>query len=371
MNSDGASISFQGVTKTYGNRDVVSEFSLDVPSGSFFTILGPSGSGKSTALMMLAGFVKPERGQIFVSGQNVTEAPPQRRGLGLVFQRYAVFPHLSVFENVAFPLRVRGYDRQKIRRFVDEALAMVQLQGFENRMPPGLSGGEQQRVALARAITYRPPVLLLDEPLGALDKKLRVQMQYELKRIQRELGITFIAVTHDQEEAMTMSDAVAVIHQGRLAQVDTPNNVYERPSSRFVADFLGESNLIDVTIEALDAGGTAAVRSRQGEGFRGILAGDASVGDTATMVVRPEKIWLDSFPGDGNATSGVVQDIGYAGDSIRYVVTLPSGRAIVAKFLNRERLGIEPGSQVQLGWKFEDTRILPAVGSGISREGKS
>ena len=240
------------------------DVSVTIAPGSFFTLLGPSGSGKTTTLMMVAGFAYPTRGEVFVDGKPMAGLPPQKRDLGMVFQSYAVFPHLTVFDNIAFPLQIRRARRAEIRQRVGEALELVRLTGYEQRLPRQLSGGEQQRVALARALVFRPRVLLMDEPLGALDKKLRAHMQLELKHIQRHLHVTVIYVTHDQEEALTMSDRVAVMQRGRIEQVGTPAELYEAPASRFVADFLGESNFLDgVVVGAPTAGRWPGPRGRR------------------------------------------------------------------------------------------------------------
>jgi ABC-type Fe3+/spermidine/putrescine transport system ATPase subunit len=250
----------------------VRDVSVTVAPGSFFTLLGPSGSGKTTTLMMVAGFAYPTRGEVFVDGKPMAALPPQRRDLGMVFQSYAVFPHLTVFDNVAFPLQIRTVPRLEILHRVAEALEMVRLTGYEHRLPRQLSGGEQQRVALARALVFRPRVLLMDEPLGALDKKLRAHMQLELKHIQQHLRVTVLYVTHDQEEALTMSDRVAVMQGGRIEQVGSPAELYDTPASRFVADFIGESNFLDATIVSAERDGRWRCRAAGGLEFVGVGA---------------------------------------------------------------------------------------------------
>src|SRR5216117_3575949 len=242
---------------------------MTVPAGSFFTLLGPSGSGKTTTLMMVAGFAHPTRGEIFVDGKPVAGLPPQKRDLGMVFQSYAVFPHLTVFDNIAFPLEIRRTRRAEIRQRVGQALELVRLAGYDQRLPRQLSGGEQQRVALARALVFRPRVLLMDEPLGALDKKLRAHMQLELKHIQQHLHVTVIYVTHDQEEALTMSDRVAVMRGGQTEQVGSPSKLYDAPGSPFVADFVGESNFLDGVVISTSPDGRAVVRAEGGLELRG------------------------------------------------------------------------------------------------------
>jgi ABC-type Fe3+/spermidine/putrescine transport system ATPase subunit len=258
----GAEVRLHELTKTFGSVVAVQDVSVTIDPGSFFTLLGPSGSGKTTTLMMVAGFAYPTRGEVFVDGAPVAGLPPQKRDLGMVFQSYAVFPHLTVFDNIAFPLQIRHVRRAEIRQRVGEALELVRLRGYDGRLPRQLSGGEQQRVALARALVFRPRVLLMDEPLGALDKKLRAHMQLELKHIQRHLHVTVIYVTHDQEEALTMSDRVAVMQRGRIEQVGPPAELYEAPASRFVADFLGESNFVDGVVTGASVDGLARPRRR-------------------------------------------------------------------------------------------------------------
>ena len=245
-------LELDGLVKSYGSVRAADQVSLDVHQGEFVTLLGPSGSGKTTLLMMVAGFVAPDRGRVVLDGQDLTRVPPYSRNLGMVFQDYALFPHMTVFDNVAFALKMRRVDGGSIRRQVLETLSVVHLDGLENRYPSQLSGGQQQRVSLARALVYRPRLLLMDEPLGALDKKLREAMQIELKHIQQQVGITVLSVTHDQEEALTLSDRIAVLNRGRLEQVGAAGELYESPNSRFVADFIGETNFLDITVTALE-----------------------------------------------------------------------------------------------------------------------
>src|SRR5262244_755813 len=290
LRGGGAEVRLHELTKTFGSVVAVQDVSVTIPPGSFFTLLGPSGSGKTTTLMMIAGFAYPTRGEVFVDGRSVAALPPQKRDLGMVFQSYAVFPHLTVFDNVAFPLEIRRIRRAEIRRRVGEALELVRLEGYDRRLPRQLSGGEQQRVALARALVFRPRVLLMDEPLGALDKKLRAHMQIELKHIQRHLHVTVIYVTHDQEEALTMSDRVAVMRRGRIEQVGTPAELYEAPASRFVADFLGESNFVDGVVVDAEPGGHWRCRTAGGLEFRGMGAAALAAGQLVTAAVRPEKL---------------------------------------------------------------------------------
>ena len=286
----GAEVRLHELTKTFGSVVAVRDVSVTVAPGSFFTLLGPSGSGKTTTLMMVAGFAYPTSGEVFVDGKPMAALPPQRRDLGMVFQSYAVFPHLTVFDNVAFPLQIRKAPRLEILHRVAEALEMVRLTGYEHRLPRQLSGGEQQRVALARALVFRPRVLLMDEPLGALDKKLRAHMQLELKHIQQHLRVTVLYVTHDQEEALTMSDRVAVMQGGRIEQVGSPAELYDTPASRFVADFIGESNFLDGTAVSAEHDGRWRCRAAGGLEFIGVGAEALQAGQPITAAVRHEKL---------------------------------------------------------------------------------
>ena len=346
----------------------VEDVSATIEPGSFFTLLGPSGSGKTTTLMMVAGFTYPTRGEVFVGGRPVAGLPPQKRDLGMVFQSYAVFPHLSVFDNIAFPLEVRRARRAEIHQRVGEALELVRLQGYDRRLPRQLSGGEQQRVALARALVFRPRVLLMDEPLGALDKKLRAHMQLELKHIQRHLHVTVIYVTHDQEEALTMSDRVAVMRCGRIEQVGTPAELYDAPVSRFVADFLGESNFVDGVVVGASTAGRWLVRAAGGLEFRGVGAVSLQTGQPVTAAVRPEKL----VPVEGsvgvtqtdavNTCTGTVEEAIYVGDATRYRLALGADGAVTVKVPNR--LGLRQpaeGDAVMLAWSPDETRLFPRV----------
>jgi len=365
----GAEVRLQELSKTFGppGREVaaVREVSVTVAPGSFFTLLGPSGSGKTTTLMMVAGFVHPSRGAIFVDGRPVAGLPPQKRDLGMVFQSYAVFPHLTVFENVAFPLRVRRVPAGELRRRVGEALELVRLAGYDRRLPRQLSGGEQQRVALARALVFRPRVLLMDEPLGALDKQLRAHMQLELKALQRQLHVTVLYVTHDQEEALTMSDAVGVMQGGRLEQVGTPAELYEAPANRFVADFLGDSNFLAGTVVGPGAGGRYRVRGAGGLEFDGGAAVALATGQAVTAAVRPEKVLaLDGSPAArpaaANTCAGTIEDVIYAGDATRYRVGLAGGGSMTVLVPNGP--GVRPraaGTPLTLAWDPGDTRLFP------------
>jgi putative spermidine/putrescine transport system ATP-binding protein len=356
----GAEVRLQGLTKLFGPVTAVSDVSMTVPAGSFFTLLGPSGSGKTTTLMMVAGFVHPSRGSIAIDGTDVAGLPPQKRDLGMVFQSYAVFPHLTVAENIAFPLQVRKVSAADIRRRVGEALELVRLTGYERRFPRQLSGGEQQRVALARALVFHPRVLLMDEPLGALDKKLRGHMQGELKRIQRHLHVTVIYVTHDQEEALTMSDRVAVMRGGRTEQVGAPAELYESPVSPFVADFVGESNFLDGVVVSTDRAGSAVVRAEGGLELRGLSREPLQVGQRVVAAIRPEKIVLqEARASELNRGKGVVDQVVYAGDATRYSVALGAAGTLTVKVQNRlASRAFATGDPVELTWDAGDTRLF-------------
>jgi putative spermidine/putrescine transport system ATP-binding protein len=362
----GGQVRLESLTKVYGPVVAVDGATVTIDPGSFFTLLGPSGSGKTTTLMMIAGFVHPTRGAILVDGRPVAELPPQKRNLGMVFQSYAVFPHLTVFENIAFPLQVRRVPTAEIRQRVGEALELVRLRGYDRRLPRQLSGGEQQRVALARALVFRPPVLLMDEPLGALDKKLRAHMQLELKHIQRHLHVTVIYVTHDQEEALTMSDRVAVMRHGRIEQVGTPAELYETPQSRFVADFLGESNFVDAVVVRPAGDGRYLVRTRGGLDLQGVGVGSLRGGQAVTVAVRPEKVSLADEragrepSGPANTCKGSVEESIYVGDATRHRVAVGADGVVTVKVQNRlAGRGYRTGEAVLLSWDPAETRLFP------------
>ena len=352
------------VVKQFGDAIVVDHIDLEVRAGEFFSLLGPSGCGKTTTLRMIGGFEAPTSGVIELQGQDVTWLPPYKRNVNTVFQNYALFPHLTIYENVAFGLRRKGIKDAELKNRVTDMLALVELAGFETRRPTQISGGQAQRVALARALINKPAVLLLDEPLGALDLKLRKQMQVELKRIQQEVGITFIYVTHDQEEAMTMSDRIAVMNKGRYEQLGEPEVLYERPMTRFVAGFLGVSNLLPGAVEGND-GTYSAVRLADDTRIR---APRALVGDTANVSVgvRPEKIRLHEAdveaPAGHNHMSGVVRDASYLGVSTQYQIEARGGAQITVYEQNVERATKAelwaPGEAVQLTWSPDHTFVV-------------
>ena len=347
-----------GVTKRFGDFVAVADLSLDIYEGEFFSLLGPSGCGKTTTLRMIAGFEKPTEGSISVAGEEVQGVPPYRRPVNTVFQSYAIFPHLNVFDNVAFGLRRSGVKGEELRKRVTEACEMVQLSGFEKRKPTMLSGGQQQRVALARALVNRPKVLLLDEPLGALDLKLRKELQLELRNLQHEVGITFVYVTHDQEEALTMSDRIAVMNEGRVQQIADPATLYELPGNSFVANFIGQTNVFSGTVESV-SGGRVTLRtsgetrieavSQEGTGVE--------VGAEVQAAVRPEKV---RFGDSGeNASTVEIRQIVYLGVSTQYIAELPGGERLVLYQQNaNDAENPEVGEEVAVSWDARNCLIL-------------
>jgi spermidine/putrescine transport system ATP-binding protein len=362
------------VVKRFGDATAVDHINLEVEDGEFFSLLGPSGCGKTTTLRMIGGFEQPTSGLIELQGQDVTWLPPYRRHVNTVFQSYALFPHLSTFENIAFGLRRTKAKDSEIKSRVTEVLALVELQGFENRKPNQISGGQAQRVALARALVNRPAVLLLDEPLGALDLKLRKQMQVELKRIQQEVGITFIYVTHDQEEAMTMSDRIAVMNKGRYEQLGDPESLYERPTTRFVAGFLGVSNLLPGTVDGT-ADGNALVKLADDTR---VLVPLTLVGDATTVSVgvRPEKIRMHeeqaTVPDGHNRLTGTIRDVAYIGVSTQYIVETRGATRVTVYEQNMERATKSelwsPGEAVQLAWRPEHSFVVADTPGAVAAE---
>ena len=352
----GASITMRGLTKRYDSVTAVNAIDLEARPGEFLTLLGPSGSGKTTTLNMIAGFVDVTEGELQIDGQPVGDLPPYRRNIGMVFQEYALFPHMTVTHNVEYPLRQRKFAKAERREKVAAALQTVGLEDFGRRMPKALSGGQQQRVALARAIVYEPRVLLMDEPLGALDKKLRDSLQLEIKRIHGELGTTFVYVTHDQDEALVLSDRIAVFNDARIEQVGTPTELYERPESVFVAGFLGESSLFGGTVtdgRTVDVGGRRIVAGR----------GDFVRGDTVAVVVRPERIRIvagESEPAAVNAVPGtVIQEI-YLGNSRKVEVRLSDDTMVLVRESAGNITPTEPGQHIWLTFDPDNAAILPA-----------
>ncbi|MEO1676660.1 MAG: ABC transporter ATP-binding protein [Pseudomonadota bacterium] len=333
-------IRFQGVTKRFGDFTAIDAIDLDIFGGEFFALLGPSGCGKTTLMRMLAGFETPTEGTISLDGQNIAPVPPHKRAVNMMFQSYALFPHLSVEDNIAFGLKRSGMEKGEIADRVAEMLRLVQLGKFAKRKPHQISGGQRQRVALARALAKAPKLLLLDEPLGALDKKLREQTQFELVDIQEKTGTTFVIVTHDQEEAMTVASRIAVMDEGRVIQVDTPGRIYETPNSVYVADFIGDVNLIEGTASPLPDG-LAQINWRDGlPPIRGTAAEPVTTGGTATLAIRPEKIAIarEKPEGRNNVVPGRVHDIGYLGNISTYHVRLADDTIVKAQVANQRRL---------------------------------
>jgi spermidine/putrescine transport system ATP-binding protein len=347
-----ADVRLDGVTKRFDDVVAVDELSLEVPHGSFFALLGPSGCGKTTTLRMIGGFEEPDEGTIYLGDRAMTGLPPHRRDVNTVFQSYALFPHLSIFENVAFGLRRKGVKAAQVGGRVREILEMVDLAGMDRRKPRQLSGGQQQRVALARALVNKPQVLLLDEPLGALDLRLRKQMQLTLKRIQHEVGITFVHVTHDQEEAMTMADMIAVMNRGRIEQLGAPTELYERPRTSFVARFLGASNLLSGTVEDV---GTVKL----GSGSVLSVSDELPARGTPVAVgIRPEKLRLGG-PAGTNHLAGTVKELSYVGVATQYLIETPDG--VVSVYVQNAEPGtsaVPPGSGVQLSFDPEATFVV-------------
>ena len=353
----GVAVELAGITKRFGEFVAVDDLSLDIYEGEFFSLLGPSGCGKTTTLRMIAGFEEPTEGGIAVAGDPVRGVPPYRRPVNTVFQSYAIFPHLNVFDNVAFGLRRSGVKGEELRKRVIDACEMVQLSGFEKRKPGMLSGGQQQRVALARALVNRPKVLLLDEPLGALDLKLRKEMQLYLKDLQHEVGITFIYVTHDQEEALTMSDRIAVMNEGRVQQVADPPTLYEVPKNRFVADFIGQTNVFSGTVEAVNEERVTLVTPSGEKVEATAQEAGVRVGEEVQASVRPEKVRLG---GEGDNVSTVrVRQIVYLGVSTQYIAELLGGEKLVLyKQNSHEGDTPEIGEEVQVAWDVRNCLIL-------------
>jgi putative spermidine/putrescine transport system ATP-binding protein len=365
-------LSLERVTKTYSDVRAVDDVSLDVRPGEFVTLLGPSGSGKTTTLRMIAGFVRPDSGRVVLDGRELTRVPPYKRDVGMVFQNYALFPHMTAGENVAFPLQMRRMPKDDVQRAVADSLRLVQLEGMGGRYPRQLSGGQQQRVALARALVFHPPLLLMDEPLGALDKKLREALQLEIMQLSQRLGLTVMYVTHDQEEALVMSDRIAIYSHGRIEQLGTGEDLYERPTSLFVADFVGESNIFRGTLRGdegvltSDAGRTIRVSERAVR-RRGLSSGPAAV------VVRPERLWIEA-PGeheqaaseDAVTLRGRIREVIYLGPSRKFIVQTEDDQTLVVR-LQEERRRFDPtGPEVVVGWPVEDGVVVPADDASAS-----
>jgi spermidine/putrescine transport system ATP-binding protein len=368
-------VRLERVSKLFGDAAAVDDLSLDIAEGEFFSMLGPSGCGKTTTLRMIGGFEEPSSGTVYLGGRDVTDLPPYRRDVNTVFQSYALFPHLDVYENVAFGLRRKKVDKDDIADRVREVMNLVDLMGFERRKPSQMSGGQQQRVALARALVNKPKVLLLDEPLGALDLKLRKQMQLELKTIQQEVGITFIYVTHDQEEAMTMSDRFAVMRHGKIEQIGAPEEVYESPATEFVAGFLGASNLLNGDLkESVD--GFTSIKLDTGEVVRAKTDRiERDLGPLVRVGVRPEKITI--MPDDGNpapnrnSITGLLRMSTYIGVNYQFKVDGPDRTELTVYMQNLGAAGSQPspGQKVRLEWLPEHTFVVaPSAPLSIEEE---
>jgi putative spermidine/putrescine transport system ATP-binding protein len=353
-------IRFDRITKFYGPLCVVENLDLGIGKGEFVSLLGPSGSGKTTLLMMLAGFEQPTSGNIVLDGTAINDVPTHKRDMGVVFQSYALFPHMSVGENVAFPLQMRGLGKAEIAQRVTRALDMVQLSAFVDRRPSQLSGGQQQRVALSRALVFEPRVVLMDEPLGALDKQLREQMQFDIRDLHRRLGLTIVFVTHDQSEALTMSDRVAVFNKGKIEQIGTPRQVYDEPATRFVAEFIGETNLVEGIVEGVvEAGGgqEATVRLSSGAQIVSAVSGSVASGQPVLLSIRPERVDLSETRGDQrNCLETEVTDSVYQGDHLR-VQLQNAAHPLIAKLGRRSR-EFAPGTRVYAAFSAGDCRVI-------------
>ncbi|NNU63480.1 ABC transporter ATP-binding protein [Ochrobactrum soli] len=356
-------IEVKNLTKQYGEFRALDDVSLSIRKGEFVTLLGPSGSGKSSLLNLISGMTSPTSGKITIDGIDATNMPTNQRGLGMVFQNYALMPHMTVFQNIAFPLQVRKIGKEEIRRRVMDVLKLVQLEHVADRRPRALSGGQQQRISLARCIVYNPSIILMDEPLGALDKKLREDMQLEIKRLHAELGVTMLYVTHDQDEALTMSDRIVLMRNGRIEQQGSPSTLYFEPATVFSADFIGSSNLLSgkMTVagdeKRLDIGlASLAVPQVQAEAF--------SVGAAVVLLVRPENVRVSEADAgvDGrNSLVATVKDTVVLGGVVRHFLTLKDGGEIISQDLNHPGMALPPrGSQVHVTWRYEDGRVLPA-----------
>lgn len=361
-------VELSNVTKIYGARSAgrediyaVRDINLSIASGEFFTLLGPSGCGKTTTLRLIAGFERPTEGQVTIQGQPMSTVPPYRRPVNTVFQNYALFPHMNVAQNVGYGLSVKRVPRAEREQRVSQALALVQLQEMGERRPSQLSGGQQQRVALARALINQPAVLLLDEPLGALDLKLRKAMQLELKQLQEQVGITFVYVTHDQEEALTMSDRIAVMNAGRILQVGDPVTLYEKPATSFVADFIGESNFISAVVDAI-AGNRVSLRAGESHFEADLENEQLQQGQEVTFTIRPEKMSIQSDAStSAGGLQGRVSEVVYIGTDTRYIVALETGADVVVRQQNRsapDARGPRKGDRVRVQWQMEDGRVL-------------
>ena len=358
MSKNSEFVKFDKVDKSYdGKVLVVNDLNLDISEGEFITMLGPSGSGKTTCLMMLAGFETPTNGEICLDSNPISNIPPHKRGIGMVFQNYALFPHMTVYENLAFPLKVRKVSKDEIDKKVDKALSMVSLTGFENRMPGQLSGGQQQRVAVARALVFDPAVVLMDEPLGALDKNLRESMQYEIKHIHESIGVTVVYVTHDQGEALTMSNRIAVFNDGKVQQLSSPDKLYEEPVNSFVAEFIGENNTFQGEVSDI-SNGKCKVKLKEGE----IVANPINVkskGDKTTVSIRPERALINPSQKMDNNYKGKIEEVIYHGDHTRVRLNVLGNPEFILKVPNSsQNIDIKLGNTINISWNSTDARAL-------------
>jgi len=350
---------FEKIDKSYdGEVLVVKNLNLNISKGEFVTMLGPSGSGKTTTLMMLAGFETPTNGEIFLENKPISKIPPYERAIGMVFQNYALFPHMTVQENLSFPLEVRKFSKNYIKEKVKKVLDMVELGDFGTRFPAQLSGGQQQRVALARALVFEPRLVLMDEPLGALDKNLREQMQYEIKHIHERIGITVVYVTHDQSEALTMSNRIAVFNDGVVQQLSTPDILYEKPENSFVAKFIGENNTLNGVVKAIN-GNICTVDLNDNKGVvKALKVNVHSVGDKTQLSIRPERVFIDSSNSEENVFTGKIIELIYLGDHIRARLDVCGNNEFIVKVPNEGSFKHKEGDVLNLSWNSEDVRAL-------------
>ena len=359
MSKNSEFVKFDKVDKSYdGKVLVVKDLNLDIAEGEFITMLGPSGSGKTTCLMMLAGFETPTNGEIYLDKNPISNIPPHKRGIGMVFQNYALFPHMTVYENLAFPLRVRKVSKEDADKKIDKALSMVSLTGFENRMPAQLSGGQQQRVAVARALVFDPSVVLMDEPLGALDKNLRESMQYEIKHIHESIGVTVVYVTHDQGEALTMSNRIAVFNDGKVQQLSSPDKLYEQPVNSFVAEFIGENNRFSGQVTDLSKD-KCKVKLDDGSEILANPIAVKSNGEKTIVSLRPERALINTKEKMENNFKGKIEEVIYHGDHTRVRLNLLGNKNFILKVPNSSaNMDIKLGNQIDVSWNSFDARAL-------------
>ena len=359
MSKNDRFVRFDNVDKSYDGKElVVKGLNLDIAEGEFVTMLGPSGSGKTTCLMMLAGFETPTNGQIYLDNNVISNIPPHKRGIGMVFQNYALFPHMTVYENLAFPLKVRKFSKDETDKKVEKALSMVSLSGFGSRMPGQLSGGQQQRVAVARALVFDPAVVLMDEPLGALDKNLRESMQYEIKHIHESIGVTVVYVTHDQSEALTMSNRIAVFNDGKVQQLSSPDKLYEEPVNSFVAEFIGENNTFQGEVADI-SGKKCKIKLNSGDEILANPIRVKSKGEKSIVSLRPERAIIDPDDKMDNKFTGKIEEVIYHGDHTRVRLNLLDNHEFILKVPNSSaRMDIKLGNQIKIGWNSFDARAL-------------